>query len=343
MAELRSVVLAGGDGRAHLPAARVRRLPAPARPGPADHLRRQRQGPGEGAHPGSAATSCARCRPTSCPARSTSTWPAPRPGCCARCGPARAVLDDVEADVVVGFGGYVAVPAYLAAWRRQDADRDPRGQRAAGRGQPARHALHQARRRRLPAPAGSIPAAGATPGGRRAAAAGDRHPRPGRERARARAHFGLDPDRPTLFVFGASAGRPARSTWRWPARRRRSPRAGVQVLHVIGARNEPSRSQPDLPAPYVTVPLHRGDGARLRRGRPGAGPGRRDDTRRGDAVGCRPSTSRCRTATASSGATRCPWSQAGGGLHGRRRRPDPGVDREDGGPAGARPARGWPR
>src|SRR5699024_9485264 len=27
----------------------------------------------------------------------------------------RAVLDDVDADVVVGFGGYVALPAYLAA------------------------------------------------------------------------------------------------------------------------------------------------------------------------------------------------------------------------------------
>ena len=30
----------------------------------------------------------------------------------------RVVLDDVNADVVVGFGGYVSVPAYLAAWRR---------------------------------------------------------------------------------------------------------------------------------------------------------------------------------------------------------------------------------
>ena len=30
---------------------------------------------------------------------------------------ARAVLDDVAADAVVGFGGYVAVPAYLAARR----------------------------------------------------------------------------------------------------------------------------------------------------------------------------------------------------------------------------------
>src|SRR3954454_7249808 len=31
---------------------------------------------------------------------------------------AGAVLDRVQADVVVGFGGYVAVPAYLAARRR---------------------------------------------------------------------------------------------------------------------------------------------------------------------------------------------------------------------------------
>src|SRR5690349_24866166 len=31
---------------------------------------------------------------------------------------AREILDEVSADVVVGFGGYVSVPAYLAAWRR---------------------------------------------------------------------------------------------------------------------------------------------------------------------------------------------------------------------------------
>lgn len=29
------------------------------------------------------------------------------------------VLDEVRADVVVGFGGYVSVPGYLAAWRRE--------------------------------------------------------------------------------------------------------------------------------------------------------------------------------------------------------------------------------
>src|SRR5918997_3113209 len=29
------------------------------------------------------------------------------------------VIDEVQADVIVGFGGYVSVPAYLAGWRRE--------------------------------------------------------------------------------------------------------------------------------------------------------------------------------------------------------------------------------
>src|SRR4029453_10589797 len=32
---------------------------------------------------------------------------------------ARKVLDDTKADVLVGFGGYVSTPAYIAAWRRK--------------------------------------------------------------------------------------------------------------------------------------------------------------------------------------------------------------------------------
>ena len=44
-------------------------------------------------------------------------------GCRCGCGgpfeQARAVLDDVGADVVVGFGGYVALPAYLAGAARR--------------------------------------------------------------------------------------------------------------------------------------------------------------------------------------------------------------------------------
>ncbi len=58
---------------------------------------------------------------------------------------ARDVLDDVDADVVVGFGGYVALPAYLAARGlpcrpapAPDPGGDPRSQRQGGTGQPGR-------------------------------------------------------------------------------------------------------------------------------------------------------------------------------------------------------------
>ena len=60
--------------------------------------------------------------------------------------------------------------------------------------------------------------------------------------------------------------------------------AGIQVLHVIGARNEPVEIPPDLPAPYVTVKFIEEMELGLRRGRPDAVPGRRDDLR-GDGGG----------------------------------------------------------
>ena len=60
------------------------------------------------------------------------------------------VLDRVQPDVVVGFGGYVSVPAYLAARTRQAAARRPRGQRAARPRQQARCPVHAVRRHQLP-------------------------------------------------------------------------------------------------------------------------------------------------------------------------------------------------
>src|SRR5205823_5071476 len=118
----------------------------------------------------------------------------------------RAVLDEVAAQVVVGFGGYVAVPAYLAAWRRHtpivihEVNVPPgvanrmgmRFTRHVAVGFPYQTeqvpALRQARVTGVPL--------------RQSIATLDRSAR----RAQARAHFGLDPDRPTLFVFGASQG-----------------------------------------------------------------------------------------------------------------------------------------
>ena len=57
---------------------------------------------------------------------------------------------------------------------------------------------------------------------------------------------------PTCRRCSSPAARraPARSTWRSPARPRSCPAAGVQVLHVIGARNEPV-DDPDRPAGAV--------------------------------------------------------------------------------------------
>jgi UDP-N-acetylglucosamine--N-acetylmuramyl-(pentapeptide) pyrophosphoryl-undecaprenol N-acetylglucosamine transferase len=166
---------------------------------------------------------------------------------------ARRVLDDVAADVVVGFGGYVAVPAYLAAWRRRTpivihelnvppgvANRlGMRFTKHVAVGFPYQPAssplLRNARVVGVPL--------------RPAIATLDR----AHDRLGAREHFGLDADRPTLFVFGASQG--ARSINLAVAGAAKAiTTAGVQVLHVIGARNEPVEIPAGLPAPYVTVP-----------------------------------------------------------------------------------------
>ena len=105
--------------------------------------------------------------------------------------------------VRVGAG----LPGRVAA---RAADRDPRGERAAGRGQPAGHAVHQERRGRLPAPAAAGRVAARRPGGRacRCAPSITRLDRAGAARRRRWRHFGLRPDLPVLFVFGALAGRP---------------------------------------------------------------------------------------------------------------------------------------
>jgi len=77
---------------------------------------------------------------------------------------------------------------------------------------------------------------------------------PGRNawRDRARIHFGLSLTRPTLLVFGASQG--ARSiNLAMAGAAKALTEAGIQVLHVIGARNEDIDVPAGLPAPYVRV------------------------------------------------------------------------------------------
>lgn len=163
------------------------------------------------------------------------------------------VIDEVQADVVLGFGGYVSVPAYLAAWRRElpivihEVNVPPgianrlgmKFTRHVAVGFPHQPVQSEALRS---ARVVGVPL-------RRSIAQLDR----AALRAQARAHFGLHPDLPTLFVSGGSQG--ARSiNLAVAGAAKELARAGVQVLHVIGARNEPVSVPTDLPAPYVTVP-----------------------------------------------------------------------------------------
>ncbi|NUR24255.1 MAG: UDP-N-acetylglucosamine--N-acetylmuramyl-(pentapeptide) pyrophosphoryl-undecaprenol N-acetylglucosamine transferase, partial [Catenulispora sp.] len=165
---------------------------------------------------------------------------------------ARAILDEVDAQVVVGFGGYVSVPAYLAAWRRHtptvihEVNVPPgvanklgmRFTKNVAVGFP--HQIEQSEVLKEATLVG-VPL-------RRTITSIDRPAM----RHVARKHFGLDIERPTLLVFGASQG--ARSiNLAMAGAARTITDAGVQVLHVIGARNEDVAIPTGLSAPYVTV------------------------------------------------------------------------------------------
>ena len=107
----------------------------------------------------------------------------------------RAVLDDVDADVVIGFGGYVALPAYLAARGgalapSPGARRHPRGQRQRGLGQPGRRPVGATGALRGPRPgAARAPRSSASRCARRS-----RRWTGSALRAEARAHFGFADD-----------------------------------------------------------------------------------------------------------------------------------------------------
>ena len=164
----------------------------------------------------------------------------------------RKILDEVSADAVVGFGGYVSVPAYLAAWRRGTPlvcheVNVPMGvaNKMAQKFTPYIAAGFPHQRVQEPrlkdARVVGVPL-------RTSIATLDRAAR----RAEARAYFGLHPDLPTLFVFGASNG--ARSiNLAVSGAAKAITGAGVQVLHIIGAKNDEFDVPNDLPAPYVVV------------------------------------------------------------------------------------------
>jgi UDP-N-acetylglucosamine--N-acetylmuramyl-(pentapeptide) pyrophosphoryl-undecaprenol N-acetylglucosamine transferase len=160
------------------------------------------------------------------------------------------VLDRLHADVVVGFGGYVALPAYLAARKRKIPIVVHEANAGAGLANKV-----GARLTPYVFTAGpDIDLPHAHPVGiplRSTISHLDRAAR----RAGARAAFGLDPDRPTLLVTGGSQGAQAINAGVLAAQRAFA-EAGVQVLHVVGPKNAtaaPERA--DGEPPYVVVPF----------------------------------------------------------------------------------------
>ncbi|WP_300676778.1 undecaprenyldiphospho-muramoylpentapeptide beta-N-acetylglucosaminyltransferase [Nocardioides sp.] len=148
---------------------------------------------------------------------------------------AGAVMDSFAPDVVVGYGGYVSMPAYVAARRRtlpiviHEQNAVPGlankvGARLAGK------------RGHVAVSFPSTPLPGAEYVGlpiRRMISTLDR----AALREQALAEFGLDPAKPTLVITGGSQGARRLNEsvlGAWPT----LDAAGIQVLHVIGPKNE---------------------------------------------------------------------------------------------------------
>jgi UDP-N-acetylglucosamine--N-acetylmuramyl-(pentapeptide) pyrophosphoryl-undecaprenol N-acetylglucosamine transferase len=155
------------------------------------------------------------------------------------------VVDRVRPDVVVGFGGYVSVPAYLAARSRglpivvHEGNAIPGVANKLG----ARMTTHVA----TSFPDTVLPHAVVT--GlpiRRLISTLDR----GALRAEALATFGLRDDLPVLMVTGGSQGA-ARINAAVSAAAADLAAAGVQVLHIVGPKHE--LSVPSAEVPYVVL------------------------------------------------------------------------------------------
>ncbi|MFZ2502700.1 MAG: undecaprenyldiphospho-muramoylpentapeptide beta-N-acetylglucosaminyltransferase [Nocardioides sp.] len=161
---------------------------------------------------------------------------------------AAAVIRRVRADVVVGYGGYVSLPAYLAAKRL---------------GLPL--VLHE--QNALPGLANRV-------GARLASVVAVSFPDTPLPRARyvglpirpmiatldraalraeARAQFGLDADRPTLLVTGGSQGA-ARINAAVSGAAQALVASGAQVLHVVGPKGSANPGEVD-PRHYVVKPF----------------------------------------------------------------------------------------
>ena len=145
---------------------------------------------------------------------------------------ARRILDETAADVLVGFGGYVSTPAYIAAWRRRTPIVVHEGNAVPGIAN--RFAARVCTEHVATSfPGTELPHAQYL--GLPIRTLVSRLDRAGM-RAEARKFFDLDPDAPTLLVTGGSQGAQQLNNAVAGAAAELAA-AGVQVLHVIGPKN----------------------------------------------------------------------------------------------------------
>ncbi|HET8959106.1 undecaprenyldiphospho-muramoylpentapeptide beta-N-acetylglucosaminyltransferase [Nocardioides sp.] len=156
-----------------------------------------------------------------------------------------AIVDRIRPDVIVGYGGYVSMPAYLAARRRKlplvvhEQNTLPGLANKVGARLAARVAVSFPDTPLPRAEYVGLPI-------RRMISTLDREA----VRPEARTFFGLDPDRPTLLVTGGSQGAMRINRAVSGAARALSD-AGVQVLHVQGKHGgaDPAATE----TPYVVL------------------------------------------------------------------------------------------
>lgn len=184
------------------------------------------------------------------------------------------ILDDVAADVVVGFGGYVSLPVYLAALAR----RIPvvLHEQNAVPGLANKVAARFAKVVAVSFPNTPLPRAEHVGLPVRAAITDlDRDS----ARAAARAALGFDSARPLLLVSGGSQGAVAINTATLAARDELLA-AGIDILHVLGPRNvtdahrtveDPTTGARYVPVGYVDAMEQAYAAADLMVGRSGAG------------------------------------------------------------------------
>src|SRR5215469_14719704 len=157
------------------------------------------------------------------------------------------ILIRVRADVVVGLGGYVATPGYLAARRAgvpivvHEANARPGLANRIGSLLTRHVCTGQHGTRLLHGRYVGIPIRRQIAGLDRLALAD-----------KARAHFGLHPDLPVLLITGGSQGAASLNATAFGAAATLRA-AGVQVLHVVGPKN-PEAELPPGPVPYVVLP-----------------------------------------------------------------------------------------